>query len=158
LPPLVACWCRRVRVVCRGHRRRRGRQRWSHAWHRRDARRGPLCHNGRLVRRPGNAGDERRPRVCVQRPRSDARWIRQARRSRAGRARVNAGLRPARVLMKLLAASGNVFGPGIAWDGISWEGISWEAVSWEGVAWEAVSWEGVTWDGVTWDSVSWDLR
>ena len=73
-------------------------------------------------------------------------------------ARVNAGLLPSRVLMKLLAASGNVFGPGIAWDGISWEGISWEAVSWEGVAWEAVSWEGVTWDGVTWDSVSWDLR
>ena len=73
-------------------------------------------------------------------------------------ARVNAGLLPSRVLMKLLAASGNVFGPGIAWDGISWEGISWEAVSWEGVAWEAVSWEGVTWDGVTWDSVTWELR
>ncbi len=66
-------------------------------------------------------------------------------------ARVNAGLLPSRVLMKLLAASGNVFGPGIAWDGISWEGISWEAVSWEGVAWEAVSWEGVTWDSVTWE-------
>ena len=73
-------------------------------------------------------------------------------------ARVNAGLLPSRVLLRLLAANGNVFGPGIAWDGISWEGISWESVSWEGVAWEAVSWEGVTWDGVTWDSVTWELR
>ena len=73
-------------------------------------------------------------------------------------ARVNAGLLPSRVLLRVLAASGNVFGPGITWDGISWEGISWEAVSWEGVAWEAVSWEGVTWDGVTWDSVTWELR
>ena len=66
-------------------------------------------------------------------------------------ARVNAGLLPSRVLLRLLAASGNVFGPGITWDGITWEGISWEAVSWEGVAWEAVSWEGVTWDSVTWE-------
>jgi len=72
--------------------------------------------------------------------------------------RVNEGLQPSQVLMRLLAQSGNVFSPGIAWDGISWEGISWEAVSWEGVAWEAVSWEGVTWDGVTWDSVTWELR
>jgi len=73
-------------------------------------------------------------------------------------ARVNEGLLPSQVLLRLLAESGNVFSPGIAWDGISWEGISWEAVSWEGVAWEAVSWEGVTWDGVTWDSVTWELR
>ncbi len=65
--------------------------------------------------------------------------------------RVNEGLLPSRVLLRLLAASGNAFSPGIAWDGISWEGISWEAVSWEGVAWEAVSWEGVTWDSVTWE-------
>src|SRR5438876_1097120 len=72
-------------------------------------------------------------------------------------ARANEGLQPSQVLMRLLAQSGNVFSPGIAWDGISWEGISWEAVSWEGVAWEAVSWEGVTWDGVTWDSVTWEL-
>ena len=68
-------------------------------------------------------------------------------------ARVNEDLRPSAVLLRLLAANGNVFGPGITWDGISWEGISWESVSWEGVAWEAVSWEGVTWD-----SVSWELR
>jgi serine protease AprX len=73
-------------------------------------------------------------------------------------ARVNGGLLPSRVLLRLLAMNGNVFSPGIAWDGISWEGISWESVSWEGVAWEAVSWEGVTWDGVTWDSVTWELR
>ena len=73
-------------------------------------------------------------------------------------ARVNVGLAPSLVLLRVLAESGNVFGPGITWDGISWEGISWEAVSWEGVAWEAVSWEGVTWDGVTWDSVTWELR
>jgi serine protease AprX len=66
-------------------------------------------------------------------------------------ARVNVGLVPSFVLLRMLAASGNVFGPDIAWDGISWEGISWEAVSWEGVAWEAVSWEGVTWDSVTWE-------
>ena len=66
-------------------------------------------------------------------------------------ARVNAGLLPSLVLLRLLAANGNVFGPGIAWEGISWEGISWESVSWEGVAWEAVSWEGVTWDSVTWE-------
>src|SRR2546430_3879195 len=59
-------------------------------------------------------------------------------------ARVNAGLLPSRVLLRLLAASGNVFGPGITWDGISWEGIAWESVSWEGVAWDGVSWEGVT--------------
>ena len=66
-------------------------------------------------------------------------------------ARVNVGLLPSRVLLRLLAANGNIFGPGIAWDGISWEGISWESVSWEGVAWESVSWEGVTWDSVTWE-------
>jgi serine protease AprX len=68
-------------------------------------------------------------------------------------ARVNVELRPSAVLLRLLAMSGNVLGPGIAWEGISWEGISWESVSWEGVAWEAVSWEGVSWD-----SVSWELR
>jgi hypothetical protein len=68
-------------------------------------------------------------------------------------ARVNLELRPSAVLLRLLAMSGNVLGPGIAWEGISWEGISWESVSWEGVAWEAVSWEGVSWD-----SVSWELR
>jgi len=66
-------------------------------------------------------------------------------------ARVNVDLLPSRVLLRLLAANGNVFGPGITWEGISWEGISWESVSWEGVAWEAVSWEGVTWDSVTWE-------
>jgi len=66
-------------------------------------------------------------------------------------ARVNAGLQPSAVLLRLLAASGNVFGPGTSWEGISWEGISWESVSWEGVAWEAVSWEGVTWDSVSWE-------
>jgi serine protease AprX len=71
-------------------------------------------------------------------------------------ARVNAGLLPSRVLLRLLAENGDVFGPGIDWEGISWEGISWESVSWEGVAWEAISWEGVTWDGVTWDGVTWD--
>ena len=68
-------------------------------------------------------------------------------------ARVNVGLAPSAVLLRLLAANGNVFSPGLSWEGISWEGISWESVSWEGVAWEAVSWEGVTWD-----SVSWELR
>jgi len=66
-------------------------------------------------------------------------------------ARLNADLLPSRVLLRLLAASGNVFGPGLTWEGISWEGISWESVSWEGVAWESVSWEGVTWDSVTWE-------
>jgi serine protease AprX len=66
-------------------------------------------------------------------------------------ARVNEDLRPSAVLLRLLAANGNVFGPGITWDGISWDAISWESVSWEGVAWEAVSWEGVTWDSVTWE-------
>ncbi len=65
--------------------------------------------------------------------------------------RANVGLLPSNVLLRLLAANGNVFGPGITWDGITWEGISWESVSWEGVAWEAVSWEGVTWDSVTWE-------
>jgi subtilisin family serine protease len=71
-------------------------------------------------------------------------------------ARVNAGLVPSLVLLRLLAASGQLFGSGISWEGISWEGISWESVSWEGVAWESVSWEGVTWDGVTWDGATWD--
>ena len=71
-------------------------------------------------------------------------------------ARVNAGLVPSLVLLRLLAANGQLFGTGITWEGISWEGISWESVSWEGVAWESVSWEGVTWDGVTWDGVTWD--
>ncbi|MEK6227074.1 MAG: S8 family serine peptidase [Chloroflexota bacterium] len=66
-------------------------------------------------------------------------------------ARVNESLVPSAVLLRLLAASGNVFGPGMSWQGISWEGISWESVSWEGVAWEAVSWEGVTWDSVAWE-------
>jgi serine protease AprX len=73
-------------------------------------------------------------------------------------ARVNAGLVPSLVLLRLLAANGQLFGTGITWEGISWEGISWESVSWEGVAWESVSWEGVTWDGVTWDSVTWELQ
>jgi serine protease AprX len=73
-------------------------------------------------------------------------------------ARVNVGLVPSLVLLRLLAASGQVLGTDITWEGISWEGISWEAVSWEGVAWESVSWEGVTWDGVTWDSVTWELQ
>jgi serine protease AprX len=71
-------------------------------------------------------------------------------------ARVNTGLMPSFVLLRLLAANGQLFGTGITWEGISWEGISWESVSWEGVAWESVSWEGVTWDGVTWDGVTWD--
>jgi serine protease AprX len=66
-------------------------------------------------------------------------------------ARVNDGLLPSAVLLRLLAASGQLLGSGIAWEGISWEGISWESVSWEGVAWEAVSWEGVTWDSVSWE-------
>jgi serine protease AprX len=73
-------------------------------------------------------------------------------------ARVNVGLAPSAVLLRLLAASGNLYLPGISWEGISWEGISWEVISWEAVSWEAVSWEGVTWDGVTWDSVTWELR
>ncbi len=66
-------------------------------------------------------------------------------------ARVNAGLLPSLVLVRLLAANGQLLGSGISWEGISWEGISWESVSWEGVAWESVSWEGVTWDSVTWE-------
>ena len=70
-------------------------------------------------------------------------------------ARVNTGLLPSFVLLRLLAENGDAL-PDIAWDGISWEGISWESISWEGVAWESVSWEGVTWDGVTWDGVTWD--
>jgi len=73
-------------------------------------------------------------------------------------ARVNAGLMPSFVLLRLLAANGQLFGTGITWEGISWEGISWESVSWEGVAWESVSWEGVTWDGVTWDGLTWELQ
>jgi serine protease AprX len=72
-------------------------------------------------------------------------------------ARVNAGLLPSLVLLRLLAENGTLLGSGITWDGISWEGISWESVSWEAISWESVSWEGVTWDGVTWDSVSGDL-
>ena len=62
-------------------------------------------------------------------------------------ARVNGGVLPSFVLVRVLMANGT----GVAWDGISWEGISWESISWEGVAWEAVSWEGVTWDSVTWE-------
>jgi serine protease AprX len=73
-------------------------------------------------------------------------------------ARVNVGLLPSAVLLRLLAANGNVFGPGMSWEGISWEGVSWETVSWEGVTWEAVSWEGVAWEGLTWDTVTWELR
>ena len=65
--------------------------------------------------------------------------------------RVNEDLLPSAVLLRLLAANGQLFGNGITWEGISWEGISWESVSWEGVAWEAVSWEGVTWDSLTWE-------
>jgi serine protease AprX len=63
-------------------------------------------------------------------------------------ARVNAGVLPSFVLIRVLAANGQLFGEGISWEGISWEGISWESVSWEGVAWESVSWEGVTWDSL----------
>jgi serine protease AprX len=63
-------------------------------------------------------------------------------------ARVNAGVLPSFVLLRVLAANGQIFGDGISWEGISWEGVSWESVSWEGVAWESVSWEGVTWDSL----------
>jgi serine protease AprX len=66
-------------------------------------------------------------------------------------AHVNVGVLPSLVLLRVLAVSGLVLGPDLAWEGISWEGISWEAVSWEGVAWESVSWEGVTWDTVAWE-------
>lgn len=66
-------------------------------------------------------------------------------------ARVNVGVLPSLVLLRVLAVNGQIFGTDMTWEGISWEGISWEAVSWEGVAWEAVSWEGVTWDTVAWE-------
>jgi serine protease AprX len=67
-------------------------------------------------------------------------------------ARVNVGLAPSAVLVKVLAESGQVLNEGVSWEGVSWEGITWESVSWEGVAWESVSWESVTWESVTWEA------
>jgi len=68
-------------------------------------------------------------------------------------ARVNVGVAPSAVLIKVLVASGQVSG-GVNWDGVTWEGITWESVTWEGVTWESVSWESVTWESVTWEARS----
>lgn len=72
-------------------------------------------------------------------------------------ARVNKGVAPSAVLMRLLVVSGQIAG-GVNWDGVTWEGISWESVSWEGVSWEAVSWESVTWESVTWETATCEAR
>jgi serine protease AprX len=70
-------------------------------------------------------------------------------------ARVNLGLAPSLVLVRLLVENGQLPGD-VIWDGVSWEGVTWESVTWEGVTWEAVSWESVTWESVTWESVTWE--
>jgi serine protease AprX len=65
--------------------------------------------------------------------------------------KVNVGLVPSAILLRLLARSGMAAPQGVSWDGISWEAISWETVNWQGISWESVSWEAVSWEGATWE-------
>jgi serine protease AprX len=70
-------------------------------------------------------------------------------------ARVNVGIAPSNVLVRLLASTG-ALGPGTSWEGISWEAVSWESVSWDAVSWEGIAWESVSWDTVSWDAYAWE--
>jgi len=68
-------------------------------------------------------------------------------------ARVNTGLRPSLVLVKVLAENGSLAGGLVRWETVSWETVSWEAVTWESVTWESVTWEGVAWESVAWEGL-----
>ncbi|TME27210.1 MAG: hypothetical protein E6I64_07105, partial [Chloroflexi bacterium] len=68
-------------------------------------------------------------------------------------ARVNMGLRPSLVLVKVLAENGSLAGGLVRWETVSWETVSWEAVTWESVTWESVTWEGVAWESVAWEGL-----
>jgi subtilisin family serine protease len=72
----------------------------------------------------------------------------------------NRGLRPSKLLVEVLIASGvrlkGVTWEGITWEGVTWEGITWELIKWDSVSWETVSWESVSWETVTWEGVVWE--
>jgi len=68
----------------------------------------------------------------------------------------NAGLRPSRLLLQILAKAHQLKVNGITWEGVSWDGVSWEGVTWDAVSWEAVSWETVAWETVAWETVAWE--
>jgi serine protease AprX len=68
----------------------------------------------------------------------------------------NAGLRPSRLLLQILAKAHQLKVTGITWEGVSWDGVTWDGVTWDGVTWDAVSWESVTWETVAWETVAWE--
>lgn len=73
---------------------------------------------------------------------------------------VNAGLKPSKLLIDMLAKGGvrltGVTWEGVTWDGVTWEGVTWENIKWDSVSWETVSWETVSWETVTWEGVAWE--
>jgi subtilisin family serine protease len=71
-------------------------------------------------------------------------------------AAVNVGLRPSKLLLAILARSGQLRIAGVTWEGVTWEGVTWDGVTWEGVTWDGVTWESVSWESVSWESVSWE--
>jgi serine protease AprX len=71
-------------------------------------------------------------------------------------AAVNVGLRPSKLLLAILARSGQLRVNGVTWDGVTWDGVTWDGVTWDGVTWDAVSWEAVSWEAVSWETVSWE--
>lgn len=71
-------------------------------------------------------------------------------------AAVNVGLRPSKLLLALLARSGQLKVKGVTWEGVTWEGVTWDGVTWDGVTWESVSWESISWESVSWETVTWE--
>jgi subtilisin family serine protease len=71
-------------------------------------------------------------------------------------AAVNVGLRPSKLLLALLARSGQLRVKGVTWEGVTWDGVTWDGVTWDGVTWDGVTWESVSWESVSWESVSWE--
>jgi len=69
---------------------------------------------------------------------------------------VNAGLRPSRLLLQILAKAHQLKVNGVSWEGVSWDGVTWDGVSWDAVSWESVTWESVTWETVAWEGVTWE--
>jgi serine protease AprX len=68
----------------------------------------------------------------------------------------NAGLKPSRLLLQMLAKANQLKVHGISWEGVSWDGVIWGGVSWDAISWEVVSWETVAWETVAWETVAWE--
>jgi serine protease AprX len=69
---------------------------------------------------------------------------------------VNVGLKPSKLLLALLARSGQLRVQGVTWEGVTWEGVTWDGVTWDGVTWDSVSWESISWESVSWETVTWE--